>query len=390
MSARPRRPWAALLATTLLNLPAGSLYAFSVFLIPMEREFGVGRAELSFVFGLATLSFTAGMNLAPPLYRRIDLPFLLAGCACVSAAGVGIAAAGSGIVALAAGYGVLFGLGGGVAYIVLQQGVNIMVTTRQGLVNGYIVSLYPAGAMIAAPLFGWSLAAWGLRATLAGLALTVLVCGAASIALSIHAGSPVRVAPKESGGGPVASQPRTFWTLWLVFFLAAAAGLTVMSQAAGMIRAYGGTTALALFATTYITGMIAAARLAGGWLADRFAVRAIMAAAHAFALCGAATLLMAPGPLTSMFTLAMIGMGYGFISGSTAAAVALYWSAEAYGRIASRLYIAWCVAALTLPLVAGHLFDLTGGYATAVTIAACGNTLGILLALTLPRPRPAA
>ena len=48
------------------------------------------------------------------------------------------------------------------------------------------------------------------------------------------------------------------------FFLAAAAGLMVMSQAAGIVQAYGGQTALAVGATTFITGAIAAARVAIG------------------------------------------------------------------------------------------------------------------------------
>jgi hypothetical protein len=35
--------------------------------------------------------------------------------------------------------------------------------------------------------------------------------------------------------------------------------------------------------------------------------------------------------------------------------------------------------------VAGRLFDLTGGYAGAVALAATGNALGLLVAAWLPR-----
>lgn len=197
--------------------------------------------------------------------------------------------------------------------------------------------------------------------------------------------------PKASAASAAAPEARrmlVFCQLWAVFFLAAAAGLTVLSQAAGIIAAYGGSTALALLATTWITGCIAAARLGGGWLVDRFAVPTVMAGAHAVALLGDIVLTLWPGPLVSTVTLAMIGMGYGFISGATAAAVALYWDVNAYGRIASRLYVAWCVAAISLPVLAGRLFDLTGGYGSAVLIAGAGNLLGLAVALSLPR-RPA-
>jgi hypothetical protein len=78
-------------------------------------------------------------------------------------------------------------------------------------------------------------------------------------------------------------------------------------------------------------------------------------------------------------------MGYGVISGVTAAAVAVYWRRAVYGRVASRVYLAWAAAAIVLPIIAGRLFDLTQGYGAAVLIAAGANVLGILVSLGLPR-----
>jgi hypothetical protein len=110
-----------------------------------------------------------------------------------------------------------------------------------------------------------------------------------------------------------------------------------------------------------------------------------MAGAHALAFSAGLLLLALPGPLVAVGTLALIGTGYGLVSGSSAAAIGVYWGAAQYGRIAGRLYAAWCAAAITLPVVAGRLFDLTGGYAGATMIAAAGNLLGIAIATGLPR-----
>jgi MFS transporter, OFA family, oxalate/formate antiporter len=170
-----------------------------------------------------------------------------------------------------------------------------------------------------------------------------------------------------------------------VFFLAAAAGLTVLSQAVGIIAAYGGATATALWATTVVTAVIACARISGGWLVDRFFVPFVSAAAHIVALTGTIILSLWPSPATSVVALMLIGAGYGLVSGSTAGGVAVYWPKPMYGRITGRIYIAWCVAAVTLPVLAGHLFDLTGGYRTTALIAGCGNVLGCAVALGLPR-----
>ncbi len=101
-------------------------------------------------------------------------------CALANTLGLALAATAGGLTQLAIGYGVLFGLGGGAAYILVQQMVNLAVTRRQGLVNGYIVSLLPAGAMIAAPVFGWAIRAYGVRATLGGFAAVLAITGVAS------------------------------------------------------------------------------------------------------------------------------------------------------------------------------------------------------------------
>jgi MFS transporter, OFA family, oxalate/formate antiporter len=57
--------------------------------------------------------------------------------------------------------------------------------------------------------------------------------------------------------------------------------------------------------------------------------------------------------------------------------------------MASRIYLAWCAAAIVLPITAGYLFDLTRGYGSAIIIAAAGNALGILVAVGLPHQRAA-
>ena len=382
-------PWRTVAAATALNLPLGSLYAFSVFLKPLETLLALSRAELALVFALAAAGFGAGMNLAPHVFGLASTPILVLGCATASTLGIALAATAGGLAQLAIGYGVLFGAGGGAAYILVQQAVNLAITRRHGLVNGYIVALYPAGAMIAAPLFGWAVRELGVRATLGGLATVLAVTG--SISAWLIAQSGVTLATAAASAAPAEGERRrsVFWRLSLVFFLAASAGLMVLSQAAGIIAAYGGATALAVYGTTFIAGTIAAARLGGGWMVDWLTIPAVAAGAHAVALAGNVALTLWPGPQVSVFALALVGLGYGLISGVTAAAVAVYWRRALYGRIASRIYLAWCAAAIVLPIAAGRLFDLTQSYGTAILIAAGGNALGILVALGLPRQRAA-
>jgi OFA family oxalate/formate antiporter-like MFS transporter len=378
-----QRAFAAVGAATALNLPFGTIYAFSVFLRPMEALLGISRTQMSLVFAAATITLTLGMNLAPIAYRYLSPAIALMVAGVTSAIGLWLAATAQGFAQLMFGYGLLFGLGGGVGFIVVQQGVNQAVTHRRGLVNGYVIGLYPIGAMIGAPVFGWAIPAWGLRASLGALGLTILL--GALLAAWLVFRADVRMRDSSPDLGFTGDRRwKVFSLLFAVFFLAAAAGLTVMSQAAGIIQAYGGKTALALGATTLITGAIAMARIGGGWLSDRFSVPAVATGAHVWSLAGALMLSLLPGPLIAVPALAMIGMGYGLISGLTAAAIGQYWNRNDFGRVAGQLYIAWCVAAVTLPVLAGWIFDQTKSYTTAVMIAAAGNVLGALLARQLP------
>jgi OFA family oxalate/formate antiporter-like MFS transporter len=385
---RAERLWAALLAATLMNLPLGSVYSFSVLLRPIEQELGIPRSALSLVFGLATAGFTVGSVGAAFLYRVAPAPVLVLASALVAAAGSALAATASGLPQLLLGYGVVFGTGGGVAFILLQQGVNMLVRRRQGLVNGYMVSLYPMGAMIATPLFHACNEAYGWRTTLGGLATVLVAGGIVAALLGRYSGTrlvaPATAVSTASPTGPALLGP-TFLKLSATFFLAASAGLMVLSQAREIVAAYGGAATLAVAATTGITAAIALARISGGWLVDRLAVPHVMCAAHAVALGGGLLLTLLPSPVTAVLGLGMIGLGYGFVSGSTAGGIGIYWRAADYGRVAGRTYIAWCLAAVSLPVLAGYLFDLTRAYGTAVLIAAGANVAGMAMALTLPK-----
>jgi len=238
--------------------------------------------------------------------------------------------------------------------------------------------------MIATPAFHACNEAFGWRTTLGGLAAVLLACGTGAALLAGLSGARLAMPAGKTAERPATLGP-TFLKLSATFFLAASAGLMVLSQAREIIGTYGGATALAVAATTVLTAAIAAARIGGGWLVDRLAVPQVMCGAHGLALSGALLLTLFPAPVTAVLGLGLIGVGYGFVSGATAGGVGHYWPPADYGRVAGRTYIAWCLAAICLPVLAGTLFDMTRSYATAVLIAAFANVTGMAMALTLPR-----
>ncbi|MFM9942080.1 MAG: MFS transporter [Hyphomicrobiaceae bacterium] len=383
---RRSRPWASVLAATLVGLPLGSIYAFSVFLTPLETLLDAKRSELSLVFGLSTVCYTLGALITPTLFGRLPAPVLILIAGSISGLGMLLASQARHATEMAVGYGGLFGIGSGIAFCTIVQCVNLLVQRNKGLVNGYLISLFPLGAMLAAPLSEWGIQLIGVRETLMATGGALFATSLIGALLAILSG--VRLAdaaPKGPGSGFKLTQKSSFWKLFLTFFLAAAAGLTMLSQAAGIVRAYGGAPAVAVAATTAITAAIATARITGGFLVDRFPIPYVAACAQLLALSGAVLLAVYPSVTMCIVGINMIGIGYGLISGVMAGSIAAYWEPGAYGRISSRMYGAWCIAAISLPVIAARLFDLTGGYHTAIMLAGACNLLSMVVGSQLPR-----
>jgi hypothetical protein len=184
------RTWsgAPLAAATVMALPLGSIYAFSLLLVPLEQLLQASRSDLASLFGITTVFFTIGANLAPQLFGSASAPLLVLLTAALAAVGAAMAAVAPSLSWLICGYGLLFATGGGMAYVVVQQCVNVAQLARPGLVNGYLVSLFPLGAMLAAPAFGFALEWVGVRHTLAGLAAVISAMGVVAALLIANAG----------------------------------------------------------------------------------------------------------------------------------------------------------------------------------------------------------
>jgi MFS family permease len=378
------RPRFALAAAAIFNPAIGSLYAWSIFLDPLEQTLSVNRAELSSVFSVAVVCFTLGMTFAPAAYRLAGTPALIAGAAAMCGLGLWLAADAHEVIGLGLAYGVLFGLGAGFGYSVMLQAVNMALPHRRGLANGFGIGLFAAGSILFAPVFGWAVTAFGVRATFTGMATVFLVAGV--VAAGTLAASRISVAAAGSlrleGSGR--EQRGLFPVIWVGFLLGAAAGLMAISQAAGIVVAYGGLAGLAVVGTTLVAAGNGSGRLAGGWLCDHVPVRRVVMSAHLIAAAALAALALLPAAAVAVAALALVGLSYGLLSGAYPAALGFYYGTVNYGRMMGRLITAWGVAGLSAPWIAGAIFDVTGGYGLAVGLALSGALLAALVSLRLP------
>ena len=381
------RAWMCALSTLLLNSSMGSLYAWSVFVSPLERELMMGRAGTSFVFSVAVVAFTGGVAVAPYFYRLMRGPLLLMTFSLCSVIGLFLASFISSFNPyswwfLIVGYGVLFGFGAGGTYSVSLQLINIALEKKRGLANGLGIGSFAAGSVVFSLVFSWAL-----------IYITVqeifLIFGFVLLGVGITVGSLVWVSgfelPKASVDQKAMPQgTRTiFPLLWLGFCCGAFAGLMAIGHAANFIEAYGGTALMITLGVFSVSIGNAVGRLTAGILSDVWSPAYVAVIAHLISLAGFILLLMVSGPWAAVISLGMQGLAYGFIAGAYPSAIAIYIGVSSYGRYFGRLILAWGIAGLTAPWVTGWFFDHFGSYREALFTGTVFSLVGILIAFKL-------
>lgn len=378
------RPGFAVAAALLLNPALGALYAWSVFVAPLETALAAPRAEISLVFSVAIVAFTSGMLLTPLVYRTLPAPLLLLAAAGLVAVGLAWSAAASAVWQLVGGYGALFGFGSGAAYSVTLQLINLALPHRRGLASGLGIGGFAIGSIGLSFLFAWTVARWGPFATFSGTA--VGLAGLAGLAALLAGLSGLRLPDLRATAKPARGGGRVFALMWAGYALGAAAGFMAVSHAAGIAASYGAAAALTTFAVAGVAAGNAIGRVAGGWLSDHLPPARIAASAHAVGVVSFALLLLVFDPAIATVALALQGLAYGLISTSYPSSMAIYFGVENFGRYLGRLLTSWGVAGLTAPWLAGWLYDVSGGYRWACWFGLAVSALAVATALRVPPP----
>src|SRR5450631_2712245 len=149
-----------------MNLALGTLYAWSVFVAPLETQFGWKRAETSMVFTIAVMVFALTFVAAGRIQDRFG-PFYcsLAGGLLVSL-GFFLCSYTTSLTYLFVCFGVIGGLGNGFGYATPIPVMAKWFPDKRGLAVGLAVGGYGAGSAIFGPLSQLILIpAYGLPAT---------------------------------------------------------------------------------------------------------------------------------------------------------------------------------------------------------------------------------
>lgn len=378
----PNRRILALAAGVLLNLSFGSLYAWSVFITALEADLNILRADVSIVFSVAVVSFTAGNFISPMFFGRVPVWSLPIIASLSAVGGLAWAAMGTGYMPIIIGYGVLFGFGCGFAYNTSLQAAQRALPAKPGLANGVVISAFAMGSVIAASILSDSIMDMGARAAFWLLGLTVGGAGIVATILILLSGQNL---PRQSYAAGSQAHRRILGICWIGFFFSALAGIMSIGHAATIITHFGGAVEAAVFGVTLLAIGNALGRLGAGWLSDIITVRSVAGISHLTGSIGFVVVLANPTGDGAIVAMAMAGLAYGIAASVYPAALSIFIGSDGHGRNVGILLTAWGAAGLIGPVLAGYFFDMTSDYRIPIEFACVASVLALMNAMRLPK-----
>ena len=397
---RTNNRWIIAIAGVFFQIALGAVYAWSVFRVPLAKQFGwsISEVTLTFtisIFVLGIAAFFGGLWLNRKGPRIVALTGgVLYGL------GVFLASFSHNLWWLYLSYGFIGGIGLGLGYIVPVAVLVKWFPDRRGLITGIAVGGFGAGALITAPVATRLIQSVGVLSTFAYLGIGYLI-------VTVIAGAFMQNPPdgwKPEGWSPTATETaqraghdfklgealRTWqwYALWLLLFLNTCAGISVISQEAPIFQELTRVTAVVAGGMVGVASLgNAVGRVFWAWVSDLITRRATF-----FVVFLLQVLLfwflpnVASASLMTIVTFVVL-MCYGGGFGTMPAFTADYFGPKNVGPIYGLMLTAWGFASAFGPLFIAHMRETTGSYSGALRVIAGVMAVSTLLPIVVRPPQ---
>jgi OFA family oxalate/formate antiporter-like MFS transporter len=384
-----------------MNLALGTLYAWSVFVAPLEKQFGWKRADTSMVFTIAAAMVALGFVVAGRIQDKIG-PFYcsLAGCVLVSLAYF-LSSYTTSLTYLFICFGVIGGLGNGFGYATPIPVMAKWFPDKRGLAVGLAVGGYGAGSAIFGPLAQLKLIpAYGVGATFRTLSVIFFVMtfiGALLLKNPPAGYKPARWNPAAASKSAATThefspsetlRTPTFYLMWVAYALGCSAGLMVISQLVPFAKSVGvGAAALSTMGLIVGASGNASGRILSGWMSDKLGRINVLRAMIAISMVAMPLLYAAGGHVVMLYLVVFVVYWcYGTQLSVNGSATADFWGTKNAGMNYGMLFTAWGVAGIIGPRIGGVLYDKYHNYQAAFYTAAVLAAVALLCELLAKRP----
>jgi OFA family oxalate/formate antiporter-like MFS transporter len=367
-----------LFGAMLLNLALGAFYAWSVFVLPLEKEFGWSRTSTSSVFTIAIVITIASFAIAGRIQDTRGPRVCAAIGATLLGLGFFLTSYTTSLLYLRGAYGIVVGLGNGIGYAASVPVVSKWFPDRRGLAVGLTVGAYGAGSAIIGPVASHLMESIGWRPTFRLLGVAFSVVGTTGAWLLKNPPKGYRPAgwrlPTIAGGATSPSEvptremlrTTTFYALWVAYCLGATAGMMTISQLVPFARSAGLGAATATFALTVGAIGNAGGRIFSGWLSDklgRLATLRVMVVGSALAM--PALFAWRTEVVPFYLLVAAVYWCYGTLLSVFASTCADFYGTRYLGLNYGVLFTGLGTAGVVGPFIGARAFDAFGDYRVA-------------------------
>ncbi|MEO0115813.1 MAG: OFA family MFS transporter [candidate division WOR-3 bacterium] len=391
--------WWIVVGAILIQLCLGAIYAWSVFRIPLQKVLTISPTQaslpFSFVlifFALATIIGGRWQDKAGPRIVAIAGGILL---------GIGMIIAGfaQSLLIIIIGYGIVSGIGIGLAYVCpISCGVK-WFPDKRGLITGLAVAGFGAGALIVGPLARALIDSIGVFNTfrILGIIFLVLVVIGALILRNPPIGY------KPVGWNPPATTTTTridyspgqmlatgqFYLIWLMYFFGCASGLMIIGQTSPIgqeLAKYSKETAA--FGVSILAIFNAVGRIFWGRISDslgRMKTLFLM-----FLICGLAVLsynLIAAVPAWFWVGISLVGLCFGGYLALFPAITADFYGTKSIGVNYGLVFTAYGAGGLLSNIFAPKVKEITGNYTFAFIVIGVLCLVGAILTFMVKAPK---
>ncbi len=388
-------------------LVAGFIYAWSILSIPIAKEFTEWtKAQMSLTFTLGMSFFCIGGFISGQINNRINIKLKIVVAAILLLLGLIISSKATTIGQLYIGFGIIAGLGSGIAYNTVMGTVMKWFPDKRGLISGVSLMGFGMGSFFIGKIFQFlnpdTIGAWrGSYIVFAGVVFIIVISGAvilkepneAYITLLVKKSSVddaddkkqcMDYSPKMMFG------KSSFWLIYLWAILVSSAGLALVSQASGIVKEV----SLSIDPNTVATvvGLISIfngiGRILSGAIYDAKGYKVTMRVDMAVFIVTAIILIAAIK--TGLFILVVVGFIIGGLAYGGAIPVVSAISSDFFGS----KYYANNFSILTTNLIfasfsstiAGRLFDMSGSYVSTIMMMIVATALAFICSVGIRRP----
>lgn len=372
---------AACFALNMFGRGLGETYA--VFLLPLEREFGWSRSELTSVYSVYLLVHGFTAPLVGMVFDRLGPRWVYgAGIGCLGAAFF-LAGGLTGLWQFYVFIGALVGVGVSLNGMVPSSALlSRWYREKLSTAIGIAFSAMGAGTLVFVPLAQQLVASFDWHFAYRALGAALLVLAPAAMLLlpwrTFAAGDPRRrheARGRRQGEGwttRAALRSPVFWGLAQVFCCTAVAMFSVLVQLVAFFIDAGFSPLTAASAYGTLGLLSAMSVMASGFLSDRFGYRQTISASFVGTAGGMAILFFLAASPSFVLLVAFVGM-FGLCMGVrgpiVSSVAARYFSGPHVATIYGVIYASNAIGAAIGSYLGGVLHDLTGGYRVGLAFA---------------------